>query len=149
MAASFTKSMLECNDKLNEIINLSDYMSFKEQLMAVRIMLNDIKRNSISLFGIENPDNIYAYNTFEVRIPNGSLSEVVWQQNVNFFAKFLKYFKTDYDKELIDHYFNSLYLGKEYNEFTMALLLGTLIFNGDSEGNFNYLKEYVRVMKKY
>ncbi len=149
MAASFTKSMLECNDRLNDIINLTDHMSFKEQLMAVRIMLNDIKRNSISLFGIENPDNIYAYNTFEVRIPNGSLNEVVWQNNVNFFAKFLRYFKTDYDKELIDHYFNSLYLGKEYNEFTMTLLLGSLIFNGDSEGNFNYLREYVRVMKKY
>lgn len=146
MASSFTKNMLENKKDIEILIDKRNDLEFKELLYMLRSVLKDCKCNSISLYGIENPYNMFSNNTFEVRIPNGTLNPVIWQNNVNFFAKFLRYFKTDYDKELINYYYNLLN-DKEYNEFTMALLLGSLIFDKDSEGNFNYLRQYVRLMK--
>lgn len=145
MASSIKERMLEQNDYINDFLIIKDTMSFSNQMDILRYIIQDKKRNSISIHNIEN--DLSNNNTFEIRLPNGTLSEIVWQNNINFFAKFLKYFKTDYDKELIDYYFNSLYSNKEYNEFTKTLLLGSLIFDGDSEGNFNYLRHMVRVMK--
>lgn len=62
-------------------------------------------------------------NTIEVRCPNGTVNPVIWQNNINFFAKLFLYcsgnnfdiefinYKLDYLKDGIIHYdYNDIYI---------------------------------------
>jgi hypothetical protein len=41
--------------------------------------------------------------TVELRVPNGTFNEIIWQNNINFFIKMMLYCKSDrYDQDIID-----------------------------------------------
>lgn len=85
------KISLTLNKKIDEIIkieeDLTDYLK--------KILIID-KTYDISFLSVRNP--IFRRNNrIEFRVPNGSLSEEIWQNNINFFAKLLLTCKKELD----------------------------------------------------
>jgi len=70
------------------------------------------KRNGLSYWKLlldknyneyENYNEIVKDCTWELRVPNGTLDEVIWQNNINFFIKMMHYCKSDrYNDEIIN-----------------------------------------------
>lgn len=89
-------------------------------------------------------------NTIELRIPNGTIEEVIWQNNVNTFAKFiLKTLNNTWDLDYINQTFSNL---KEsdfntlyYQEIILkkALEFVDLIFDNDLD-KFYFLRQYIK-----
>lgn len=89
-------------------------------------------------------------NTIEFRCPNGSLSPVIWQNNVNLFAHLLKYSTSSkYDNAVINKRFMSkvdkLSNLKYYNKIHLedALELTDLIFN-ENLNKIYFLRQYLK-----
>ena len=97
-------------------------------------------------------------DTIEVRTPNGTLNPVIWQNNINFFAKLFLYatsntFDDDaiseklerlsFEMKVVDKKLRNLTYAK-YNILTTftALELADLIFDNDVD-KLNFLKQYV------
>lgn len=81
------------------------YDKFKEQPDSlVEKLFWDIDRHSAINFGnTYNLKKTEEYNTIEFRCPNGSLEPVIWQNNLNLFARLLLYSKSArYDDRIID-----------------------------------------------
>lgn len=88
-------------------------------------------------------------NTFEVRTPNGTLDKVIWQNNINFFAKFLTYFKREYDKEFIDYHFDRLTKNETLlNKYDVekAIILRDMIFKDETDKLY-FMKQYTKSLK--
>ncbi len=88
-------------------------------------------------------------NTVEVRCPNGTVNPVIWQNNINFFAKLFLYcsdnnfdsefinYKLDYLKDGIIHYdYNDIYIDE-------ALELSDLVFSRELDKLY-FLKQYLK-----
>ena len=80
-------------------------------------------------------------NTIEFRYPNGSLIPFIWQNNVNFITKLIKYAKSDdFDVDLINfRIVNDNLLSYSIDD---ALELANLIFNSDREKLY-FLYQYL------
>lgn len=105
-----------------------------------------------------NFNNYYAFhvndsldkNTIEIRCPNGTLEEVIWQNNVNFFGHLIKVSLRD-DLNLNDLYFliseRDYYtdLILEYGRINLdkALSLADLIYDNNMD-KLDFLKQYVK-----
>ena len=104
------------NDKCNRIIN--DYNIFHEidisyltsnKSSAVNFPIPFMNVNSKVLFNnkydvMENDKS----NTVEFRSPNGTINPVIWQNNVNFFTKFmLSCANKNLDLEKLDYLYNN------------------------------------------
>lgn len=88
-------------------------------------------------------------NTIEVRCPNGTLNEKIWQNNINFFTKLMLYAANDnFDNEFIDEKLKSFERRDltDYREiyFDDAIELSNLIFN-DEVDKLYFLKQYLKV----
>lgn len=67
------------------------------------------KLYGLNFNNVSNLDNEHESNTLEIRCPNGSLNELIWQNNINLFIKMIMYVKSEkFDKDLIDYKFNLL-----------------------------------------
>lgn len=122
-------------DNVNDIINKTDCL---------------IKGLAINFANVANIDNFEYDNTIEIRCPNGSLNEVVWQNNVNFFVKLLKLCKYGV---IDDEYINHLYLKKKskkysylyynYTNLDLAVDLVDLVFDNNLDKVY-FLRQYLR-----
>ena len=135
-------------DTLIKII-INDNISFLDKIKEISDYISIFRNTSINLDNIKDKD-IVDKNTIEIRVFNGTLNPVIWQNNINFVIHFLDYFNKDYDKEIIDYYFkksrdNKLDLNKY--DIDKGVLLGNLIFDNDID-NLYYLKQYTRGLKK-
>ncbi len=93
---------------------------------------------------------MYTYNTIEFRSPNGTLDNIIWQNNVNFFFKLLIYARSiNYNDDLIEKRhltnldkYNEL---KWYDEIFLghALELCDMIFTNNLD-KICFLKQYLK-----
>ncbi|MEG0021601.1 MAG: amidoligase family protein [Bacilli bacterium] len=125
-------------EKLKSRINL--YVNDKRRLGLFLLFNKEFGLNLNNHLMYSRQDNFIedCKDTYEVRCPNGTLNELVWQNNVNFFASLFRFANDDNNKELIDAFYEA---GKQRVTFKNALLLGDLIYS-DSESKIDYVKQY-------
>lgn len=104
----------------------------------------------------ENKINEYKKSEFgktiEVRSPNASLNPIIWQNNINFFAKLILYAKSDkFNYELVFKRINRLrdnFNGKVFDYFRLidyesAIELADLIFDNNLDKVY-FLRQYIK-----
>ena len=79
-----------------------DFLSFN-----LKDYKNRFIDSCIRLCNIRNLKEQKYKNTIEFRCPNGTLDPVIWQNNLNFFVKFIEYTKKVNYKEICDELYNS------------------------------------------
>lgn len=90
-------------------------------------------------------------DTVEIRSPNGTLEEVIWQNNINFFGRLIETALRD-DLDLVNLFF--LISGNSYSDnemlgeyghvnFDKALELADLIYD-NNEDKLDFLKQYIK-----
>lgn len=131
----FIKSLADRN------VNINDFIKALE-----------LERNT-SLNLINLRDCGLEKSTIEVRVPNGTLNPIIWQNNINFFIKLFSYAKSkDFDEDLIKsrletNRYSSLLCESfiDYNELDVekAMELADLIFD-NSEDKTYFLKQYIK-----
>lgn len=89
-------------------------------------------------------------DTIEFRNPNGTLNEIIWQNNINFLEHFLRYAKNaDFDYDTIDRRRKEQDLSlsplENYNRINIdqALELCDLIFDSNLD-KINFLRQYLK-----
>lgn len=93
-------------------------------------------------------------NTIEIRCPNGTLDAKVWQNNINFFMKFmLKVTEDNFDEELIDYYLDKKdvseygYGGLNLLDIEKAIILSDIVFS-DELDKLLFLKQYLKIFEE-
>jgi hypothetical protein len=98
-------------------------------------------------FSKMNGNEYHQNNTVEVRCPNGTLENAIWQNNINFFVKLLAYVNSDkFDEDLINKKFEKL-----KNAFTIydyylldiptAVELSDMLFDNNLD-KLNFMSQY-------
>lgn len=88
-------------------------------------------------------------NTIEFRSPNGTLEEVIWQNNINFFGKLIEAaLNNNLDTEKLLYYINNKNTNNliyEYSKINLnkALELADIIFDNNLD-KLNFLKQYIK-----
>ena len=148
----YADSMLENAKDLSDIFEKifecpDDYGKFEEEFYEY---VNKIKR-----YKSLNFTNVYKFglkekgNTIEFRCPNGTLNEVIWQNNLNFFLSLMNYAKNGLDNANFDYFVkkanNNIENMYDYNELYLqdALELADLIFKTNQD-KIDFLKQYVK-----
>lgn len=116
---------------LNEIDNLALDNNFILKLKNLFSLYNDNKlceKNlGINIFRINNNNQLNYKNTIEVRVPNGTLNEVIIQNNINLFAKLLTSLVTaKFDSEYLSYKFKARKINndiKTFNDFAFEDVL--------------------------
>ena len=139
-------------------VNVFEYFIMHDELFNDINKFLSIFKNITRNLGL-NFNNYFLYythdnlekNTVEMRTPNGTLEEVIWQNNVNFFGNLLKSAIND-DLDLTKLYFNiygyDVQDDKLFNEysrlnFDKALELADLIYDNNRD-KLDFLKQYVK-----
>lgn len=128
----------------NKIINVvRNTNSYDELLNALRTP----RTNALSLYNFDKKIN----DSFEVRCPNGTLSEVIWQNNINFFKHLLEtsldnnkeWDKIDYE---LGKYVPCNYSIELYNLLNIekASFIADFIYNSDKD-KLDFMKQYVKM----
>ena len=108
-----------------------------------------VNLNNINTYSLDDED---IRNTIEFRCPNGTLDEVIWQNNLNLFVNILKYSRSsNFNHDIVDkrHRINSelnLYDNLNlYNEIYLeeALEFSDLIFNNNLDKIY-FLRQYLK-----
>lgn len=127
-------------DQINSIHDLNYHYIFLRNGRSYAINFGNLK------FGDKSREK----NTIELRIPNGSVEEVIWQNNVNAFGKFiLKTIGEEIDRDFIEHEFLSITEDSInpllYNEICLSKVLEfvDLIFDNDLD-KYYFLKQYFK-----
>lgn len=112
------------------------------------------KRSSVSFqkICIKNLDNI-KNNTIEFRFPNGTIEEIIWQNNINTLGKLLLAVKNDkIDIDVIDFLLKNIQKENNINVLLMdygsihlntALLFCDMIFDNDLDKLY-FLRQYIK-----
>ena len=140
----------------NEFYHKYKYLKSKEDfgVREVIIKLTDERRKAVNLNNVNtfSLDDEKIRNTIEFRCPNGTLDEVIWQNNLNLFVKILNYARSDkFDHDIIArrhdinnvlHIYDNLEL---YNEIYIdqALEFSDLIFDNNLDKIY-FLKQYIK-----
>lgn len=122
-------------------------LSFEEMIYG----LKDDRYTGVNLKNATYNEGFRTRNTIEFRCPNGSLESVIWQNNINFFVKLLKYCKkvSNFNNDIIDarqkenlKKYNSL---NWYNEIYLeqALELSDMLFNNNLDKIY-FLRQYLK-----
>ena len=94
-------------------------------------------------------DRVNPKNTIEVRIPNGTNEEIIWQNNINTFIhlakcdikdKYMEYIDNEIEM-ILDSYYN--YEHYIYMDIKKAFLLADIIFDNNLYKT-NFLRQYVK-----
>jgi len=119
--------VLDIKDKtMGSYIKDIDFMLFsKNYAIALPLLINKKMRYD---------------NRIEFRLPNGSLSEEIWQNYINFYANLVLICKKDLDVEKILY---KIYKG-DHNLFDLA----NLVFSSEEDKN-NFLIQSLGINKKY
>lgn len=114
------------------------------------IILRNDRTQSINFQNLRFGDKSVNKNTLELRVPNGSIEEIIWQNNVNAFGKFiLKTISDDIDRDYINQTFNNISEDSVnpllYSEICLSKVLEfvDLIFDNDLD-KFYFLRQYLR-----
>lgn len=115
-----------------------------------------VKKLSINRYQAVNFENVMNLdekiegNTIEFRCPNATLNPVIWQNNVNFFIKFLDYsknkeFNNDIVEKRIRNKDNSYYDIALYDEIYLdqALELADILFDNNLDKVY-FLRQYLK-----
>ena len=95
-----------------------------------------------------------ARNTIEFRCPNGTIDEVIWQNNINFFARLMEAIANNkIDLDYLDKRFNNLVLNNNIDSFNNiyihdTLELADIIFDKDIDKLY-FLKQYFKLFQEY
>ena len=148
----YADSMLENAKDLSDIFEKifecpDDYGKFEKEFYEY---VKKIKR-----YKSLNFTNVYKFgqkekgNTIEFRCPNGTLNEVIWQNNLNFFLSLMNYAKNGLDNADFDYFVNktndNICSDYDYSELYLkdALELADLIFKTNQD-KIDFLKQYVK-----
>lgn len=111
------------------------------------------RRNGVNFRNVNSHNLLDATgkNTIEFRCPNGSVEEVIWQNNVNLFTKLLWFCRTDKFDDIIDFKFKKfeddglLNSFKLYGEIFLpeALEFSDMIFDNNLDKIY-FLKQYLK-----
>ncbi|MEG0025777.1 MAG: amidoligase family protein [Bacilli bacterium] len=132
-------------NKQNQLkeLNKLDYLTFID-------LIKNKKHQAINFNNI-NDYKIKKDNTVELRSPNGSIEEIIIQNNINFFSKLFLYCKSkqfNYDKieQKMALYDQKAYEFKRYNEENLeeALELSEMIFDNKLDKMY-FLKQYLKM----
>lgn len=118
-------------DAINEARDLSEFY--------YALMLS--KKNALSFYYTKIGNNHHGvYNTVEFRSPNGTVNELIWQNNINTLTKFMLRAR----EKMIDEDFLDYKLEKEekhFQELSNALEFADIIFDNDLDKMY-FLKQY-------
>lgn len=132
----------------------------RENINQYAMPLASDKDNISVKFNAINLSNIYSYhdfginNTIEFRCPNGTLNEIIWQNNLNMFIKMIEYSKSKNfnintcNKVLGLNTKNNFYTLDNYNNIYLqtALSLADEIFDNNLDKVY-FLKQYIKDFK--
>lgn len=132
----------------------NDFIRIMENKKNVQSLISLVckeKYNAINFSNVKNYDNFSKQNTIEIRCPNGTLNPIVWQNNVNFFAKLLLYCKSpNFNRDLIESRLEKTrnISFKFYNEIFVdeALELCDLIFSNNIDKIY-FLRQYLKAFE--
>ena len=113
--------------------------------------LSDSRSYAVNFQNVTLSDGkVIPFSTLEFRNPNGTLDPVIWQNNVNFFIKLLRYCKSDrFNEDNVNYrlkqrnkYSNDF---ESYNHiFTeQAIELADMIFNNNLDKIY-FLRQYIK-----
>lgn len=140
----------------NEFYHKYKYLKNKPEFSAcdVIIKLTDERRKAVNLKNVNtfSLDDENIRNTIEFRCPNGTLDEVIWQNNLNVFVKILEYAKSDkFNHDIVArrrdinsamHVYDNLELYEEMY-LDQALEFCDLIFDNNLDKIY-FLKQYIK-----
>lgn len=93
-------------------------------------------------------------NTIEIRCPNGTIDSVIWQNNINFFTKFIQSCTDEnFDEEYIDYLLKQKnpdeydFISTNIIDVDKAIELSDLIFK-DRIDKLMFLKQYLKLFEK-
>lgn len=141
-------------DKLLESIDkLSYYLERKEKFPNFLENLRSFQRYSginFSNLKVSSINEKQEKNTLEFRFPNATLEEVIWQNNINAFAKMIVAAKSRYvDEDFLEYKLaNRLPSSPNYSNYkefdlTSALEFVDLVFNKNIDKVY-FLRQYLR-----
>lgn len=94
------------------------------------------------------------FNTLEIRVPNGTIQEMIIQNNILFFSKLILYATSkNYDNRLIDnllynHNPNKMVIETYKNiNIDKAIILANLIYDNEID-KLDFLKQYLKLFNK-
>lgn len=110
-----------------------------------------LKFMGVSLGFKKDYENCFLYNTTEIRVPNGTINPIIWQNNLYFLYKLIEYSKCDnFDFELLNYRDENNREQNLYNLFkykniyyNQAFELADLIFDNNFD-KVNFLKQYFK-----
>lgn len=115
--------------------------------------LNSDRFFAVNFTNIKTPENPDAIDTFEFRAPNGTLSETIWQNNVNLFVKMLNVAKSpDFCESVV---MNRLEITKqnklkitEYDQLDMdtAIEFADVVFDNNLDKVY-FIRQYMKAME--
>lgn len=131
------------------------FVSEKTILQAMISIIGDNRHQAVNFRKVK--DNMYEKycqdNTIEFRCPNGTLNPIIWQNNVNLFARLLCYSKSSlFNNDIIDNRHNinqnDYNLLKWYNEIYLeqALEFADMIYPTNLDKIY-FLKQYLKSFK--
>lgn len=124
-------------NRINECQSMEDIQSFLPYYRFGAINFSNIK---------DNMHDIKNKNTIEFRSPNGSVDEVIWQNNINTLTKFLLSVNdSNYDEEFLDYKLKNHRLSHLYGVVNLrdALEFCDLVFNKEID-KYYFLRQYIK-----
>lgn len=133
---------------------MNTYLKYYDKNFALEDIIRPYKGRKLNAVNLRNMSYYNSRkegNTVEFRSSNGTLNEVIWQNNVNFFVKFMILCKKGrFDKEKIlkrnDINMGQVFTYHDYNKIYIdeALELVDLVFNNNLD-KLNFLKQYLKL----
>ncbi len=124
--------------KESDLNNLSLYLKKFERFNGLNF--RNIKWDN---FSVESEKN-----TIEFRMPNGTFSEEVWQNNIYFFIKLIEASKKDLDMDLLDYKIKEKQAKLNYSDYYKiniedALLLADTVYDNNYD-KAKFIKQYYK-----
>lgn len=92
----------DCIERIKYKLNLKELLLISETSKLYSIFKNPFSKNNDIAVNVSNISLIKKENNrIEFRVPNGTLSEEIWQNYINFFSKFVMACKKELDLEKI------------------------------------------------
>lgn len=148
----FLKTWYVFEDIIYQFSN-GDYVNSRSSIYMYAKKLGDDLKTNIDIYddySMYNKRyglnlNHKKYNTYEVRVPNGTLNFNTWQNNIEFFSSLFSFANDDNNKIIIDKLYQ---FGKVENDYEHASLLCDLIFKSD-DSKKRFLDQYKHEDRKF
>lgn len=130
--------------KLLNIVPYDDGYTYNSLINELKRMGRFLSVNflNVKLQGVNNSDR----NTIEFRMPNGTVEEVIWQNNINAFCKMLFVATTEIDENILNNYDNNISDSMYYYniiDLKKSIEFVDLIFNNNLD-KINFLVQYFK-----